>query len=267
MINGYWLEELLSNPRDFIDSFYKQGKYYKKIKSWDQNNKKRKNPRAYYVFTLDEEDAKRNATFSTFEFGIQEHMIHRGYLNKVSSLMPMNPLKESILKLAGLVIEENVFVAPEVTFDPVLRGWTRLRKGCSIGWGTRMFNHLFEENGKVILGYIDIGEEVSIGGFVSISPGVTIKNNVNIGAEVKIAPGVTIEKYSKIGAGSLLSPFITIGEGAEIMIGSMVTESVPPSAKVQGNPAKIVSEKAKDRRPKLDLIVNQKLEKDDRAMP
>src|SRR3989338_10636840 len=199
-MNRYWLEELLSNPRDFIDGFYKQGKYYQKIKNWDITNKKRKSPRSYYVFTLDEEDAKRNATFSTFEFGIQEHMMNRGYLNKIGSLMPMNPIKESILKLAGIEMEENVFIAPEVIIDPVLRGWIKLRKGCSIGWGTKMFNHLFEENGRVILGYIDIGEEVSIGGFVSISPGVTIGNKANIGAEVKIAPGVTIEKYAKIGA-------------------------------------------------------------------
>ena len=262
MINKYWLEELLSNPRDFIDSFYKPGKYYEKIKTWDKSNKKRKSPRKYYVFTLDEEDAKRNATFSTFELGIEKHMIRRGYLSKISSLMPMSPVKISLLKFAGIKIEENVFIAPEVTIDPVLRGWTRLRKGCSIGWGTRMFNHLFEENGKVILGYIEVGEEVSVGGFVSISPGVTIGKKANIGAEVKIAPGVTIGNYAKIGAGSLISPFLTIGEGAEVMVGSVVTESVSPGTKVQGNPAKIIVEKIRDRKPRLDLIVNPNLKDD-----
>ena len=267
MTNKYWLEELLSNPRDFIDSFYKQGKYYQKIKAWDKSNKKRKSPRAYYVFTLDEEDAKRNATFATFELGIKEHMIHRGYLHKISSLMPMNPMKESVLKLAGIQMEENVFVAPEVTIDPVLRGWIKLRKGCSIGWGTKMFNHLFEENGKIIIGYIDIGEEVSVGGFVSISPGVTIQNKANVGAEVIIGPGVTVEKYAKVGAGSFILPFLTIGEGAEIMMGSVVTESVAPGTKVQGNPAKIIVEKIRDRKPKLDLIVNPNLDKDNQAMP
>src|SRR3989338_8271554 len=129
MTQKYWLEELLSNPRDFIDSFYHQGKYYQKIRTWDRNNKKRKNPRAYYVFTLDEVDAKRNATFSTFEFGIKEHMINRGYLNKIASLMPMNTIKETLMKLAGIQIEEDVFIAPEATIDPVIRGWIRLRKG------------------------------------------------------------------------------------------------------------------------------------------
>ena len=270
MNQKYWLEELLSNPRDFIDSFYKQGKYYQKIRNWDTNNKKRKNPRAYYVFTLDAQDAKRNATFSTFEFGIKEHMLRRGYLNKIASLLPLSSAKETLLKLAGVRLEENVFIAPEVTIDPVLRGWTRFRKGSSIGWGAKFFNHLFEENGKIIVGYVDIGEESSIGGFVAVSPGVTIGKKVNIGAEVKLAPGVTIGDYAKIGAGSLIMPFITIGEGAEIMMGSVVTESIPPGVKVQGNPAKSITERYKDRReknkPKLDVIINPNLESNDKAI-
>lgn len=258
------LEELLSNPRDFVESFYHQGKYYQKIKTWDKKNKSRKNPRQYHVFTLDKEDAIKNATFSTYEFGIKEHMINRGYLLKVGSLLPMSPLKENLLKIAGVKIEENVFIAPEVTIDPVFRGWIRFHKGCSIGWGARFFNHLFEENGRIIIGYIDIGEDTSIGGFASISPGVKIGKKANIGAEVKIGPGVTIGDYAKIGAGSLLiAPFITIGEGAEVGIGSVVTESVNPFTKVKGNPAKVTEEKVKDRRnkqPRLDLIINPNID-------
>lgn len=265
MTSKYWLEEFLSNPRDFIDQFYPQGKYYQKIKEWDKSNKKRKKPRAFYVFTLDDKDAKKNATFSTYEFGIKEHMITRGYLNKISSLLPTSILKENVLKLAGVKIESSVFLAPEITIDPVLRGWTRLQKGCSLGWGVKLFNHLFEENGKIIVGYIDIGESVSIGGFVSIAPGVIIGKKANVGAEVIIGPGVTIGDSAKIGAGSLITPFITIGEGAEVMMGSVVNESVPPHTKVQGNPAKIISENNnKNHKPQLDLIVNPNLEKENK---
>ena len=260
MIQNYWLEELLSNPRDFIDSFYKQGKYYKKIKEWNRSNKKRKAPRTYYVFTLDAEDANRNATFSTYELGIKEHMITRGYLLKTASLMPMSPLKESILKLAGVQIEEDVFIAPEVTIDPVLRGWTTFKKGCSIGWGAKFFNHLFEENGKVVLGSINVGENSSIGGFVSVSPGVTIGTNVNLSAEVKIGPGVHIGNNVKIGAGAFISPFLSIGENSEVAMGSFVTKSVKANTKVQGNPAKEVIERNKTGKPKLDLIVNPNIE-------
>ena len=78
MLNNHWLESFLANSRDFVESFYHQGKYYQKIKAWDRSNKQRKKPRTYHIFTLDAEDAKRNATFSTFELGIKEHMINRG---------------------------------------------------------------------------------------------------------------------------------------------------------------------------------------------
>ena len=265
MATKYWFEEFLSNPRDFIDSFYPQGKYYQRIRTWDKNNKKRKNPRTYCVLTLDDEDTKRNATFCTFEFGVKKHMIRRGYLCKIASLLPMSNLKEILLKLAGVQIEENVFIAPEATIDPVFRGWTKFRKGVSIGWGAKFFNHLFEENGRIIIGYIDVGEEASIGGFVSVSPGVTIGKKANIGAEVRIGPGVTIDNYAKVGAGSLIVPFLTIGEGAEVTIGSVVTESVSPGTKVAGNPAKVV-EKIRDRKPKLDLIVNPNIDKSNEAI-
>jgi len=261
-MSNYWLEELISNPRDFIDSFYKQGKYYQKIRNWDKSNKKRKVPRTYFVFTLDEEDAKKNATFSTYEFGIKEHMISRGYMCKAANLLPMNPLKYTLLKLAGVQVEEDVFIAPEVIIDGVLRGWTRFRRGSSIGWGARFFNHLFEEDGKIIVGYIDVGEEASIGGFVSITPGVVIGKKANIGAEVKLGPGVHVGDHAKVGAGSIVTPFITIGEGAEVMMGSVVTENVPPHSKVQGNPAKVIQENMRDRKPKLDLIVNPNMEKE-----
>lgn len=266
MIQKYWLEELLSNPRNFIDGFYKQGKYYHKIKQWHENNKKRKNPRSYLVFTLDEEDSKKNATFCTYEFGIKDHMIQRGYISKVANLLPMSILKENLLKLTGVQIEEDVFIAPEVIIDPVVRSWIRFRKGCSIGWGVKCFNHLFEENGRIIIGYIDVGEEASIGGFVSIAPGVTIGKKANIGAEVKIGPGVSIGDNVKIGACSLISPFVTIGESAEVGFGSFVAESVSPHTKVQGNPAKVINNKIKDKKPKLDLIVNPNISKDNKAI-
>lgn len=257
MKQGYWLEELLSTPRDFIDKFYKQGKYYQKIRTWHKNNKKRKKPRTFFIFTLGEEDAKKNATFSAYELGIKEHMISRAYLIKIASLLPINAFKDNLLRLAGIQIEENVFIGPEVTIDPVIRGWTTFKKGSSIGWGVKCFNHLFEENGKVIIGYIEIGEEVSVGGFVSISPGVIIGKKANIGAEVKIGPGVTIGEYAKIGSGSFIVPFISIGEGAEVAMGSVVTSSVKPYTKVQGNPACVVAENNKStKKPKLDLILS-----------
>lgn len=267
MLGNNLIDLILSTSADLVENFSRQGRYYQKIKTWDKNNQKRKKPRSYLVFTLDKEDAIKNATFSTYELGIKEHMIARAYLTKSAGLLPMNKLKYSMLRLAGVQIEDDVFIAPEVTIDPVLRGWTRFRKGSSLGWGVKCFNHLFEDNGKIIIGYVDVGEESSVGGFVSLGPGVTIGRRVSIGAEAKIAPGATICDYAKIGACAIISPFITIGEGSEVTLGSLVTESIPPNTKVQGNPAKTINGKIKDRqtrnkKPKLDLIVNPGIEKE-----
>lgn len=219
-----------------------EGKYYRKIKFLEQENKKRKIPRTYYVFRFDEEDCKRNALFKSFEVGIKPQMIFKGYINKINGLLPPCFLQHFLLKLLGVHVGKNVFIAPEIIADILVTGgWTTIGEGCSLGLAVKCFNHLFEEKGRVILGYIDIGENTSVGGYTTITPGVTIGKNVDIGAEVKIGPGVKIGDYAKIKAASVISSFVRIGEGAEVEIGSVVLESVPPFTRVAGNPAKIIS--------------------------
>ena len=247
-----WLKNMLSN-------LFPRSKYYLPIKEWENKNKLRKNPRMYTIFRLEGDDTLKNAIFSSFKLGIKSHMIFRGYVGKIASLLPPCGLQQILFKLAGLVIEDDVFIAPELTIDIVVNRWTRLRKGSSYGIGVKCFNHLFEQNGKIILGYIDVGEKTSIGGFVTLTPGVKIGNNADIGAEVKIGPGVTIGNNVKIGAGVMIAPFVKIGEGAVITTCSVVLQNVSPYTKVQGNPAKPVQWKAKSRKPKMGLIINNSL--------
>ena len=238
-----------------------KSKYYQKVQSWVENNKKRKYPKRYFVMRLEGEDANKNAIFSSFKLGIKSHMIFRGYLAKIASLLPPCGLQRFMLRLAGLVIDKDVFIAPELTIDVVLNGWTRFHKNSSIGIRVNCFNHLFEQSGRMILGYIDVREGASIGGFTTISPGVTIGKNADIGAEVKIGPGVRIGDNVKIGPGTMIAPFITIGEGAIISsVGSVVLESVKPYTKVAGNPAKEIPGKIKTNKRKLKLILNPNLE-------
>ena len=195
---------------------------------------------------LEGEDANKNALFSSFKLGIKSHMIFRGYIGKLASLLPPCNLQQVMLRLAGLIIDNDVFIAPEITIDVVLNGWTRLQKGSSLGIRVNFFNHLFERNGRIILGFIDVGEGALIGGFTTISPGVIIGKNADIGAEVKIGPGVKIGDNVKIGPGAMIAPFITIGEGAIVSsTGSVVLESVKPYTKVAGNPAKVIQSKIK----------------------
>jgi acetyltransferase-like isoleucine patch superfamily enzyme len=215
-------------------------KYHQQIQELKENNKRRKHPRRYFVMRLEGEDAKRNAIFSSFRLDEKSHMIFRGYISKIASLLPPSALQQFLFRLAGLVIDEDVFIAPELTIDIVLEGWTRFRRGVSVGLKVNCFNHLFEQNGKIILGYIDVGEGASIGGFTTISPGVIIGEKADIGAEVKIGPGVQIGEKAKIGPCVIISSFLTIGEGAIVRPGSVVLENVPPDTMVEGNPAKII---------------------------
>lgn len=240
------------------DIFYKlpfEGKYYRKIKFLEQENKKRKVPRTYYVFRFDEEDRKRNALFKSFEVGIKPLMIFKGYINKINSLLPPCFIQHFFLRLLGVHVEKNVFIAPEIIADILVTGcWTKIREGCSLGLAVKCFNHLFEEKGRVIFGYIDIGENTSIGGYTTITPGVTIGKNVDIGAEVRIGPGVTIGNNVRIKAASVIGSFVRIGEGAEVEIGSVVLESVPPFTRVSGNPAKVISRNPRFRNESAPLI-------------
>ncbi len=265
MIFKSLLIEIYLCIKNLLSNLSPKVKYYLKIQEWEKNNKLRKKPKMYTVFRLEGDDASKNAIFSSFKLGIKSHMIFRGYIGKIASLLPPCTLQQFLFKLAGLVIEKDVFIAPELTIDIVVDGWTRFRKGSSYGIGVKCFNHLFEQNGRIILGYIDIGEKTSLGGFVTLTPGVKIGKNTDIGAEVKIGPGVTIGDNVKIGAGVMIAPFIRIGEGAVITTCSVVLQNVSPYTKVQGNPAKPVPWKIRSRKPKMDLIVNYNLNNEELA--
>jgi acetyltransferase-like isoleucine patch superfamily enzyme len=227
--------------QNFINKICGEGKYYKKIRLLEEKNTKRKCPRSYYVFRFDDEDRKRNALFTSFEVGIKLHMMFRGYLNKIAGNLPPSPFQQWLYKLVGLRIENDVFIAPEFITDILVIGWTKIKQGCSIGLAVKCFNHLFEENGRVLLGYITIGENTSIGGYTIITPGVTIGQHVCVGAGVIIGPGVNIGDHVKIKAGSIIGSFVRIGKCAEVEIGSVVLENVPPYTRVSGNPAKVIS--------------------------
>lgn len=237
---------------------FPQSNYYKIIKQWEDENKKRKHPRTYHIFRLKGEDANKNAIFSSFKLGVKWHMIFRGYLSKIASLLPPCNLQQFLFQAAGLIIEKDIFIAPELTIDIIVNRWTRFRKGSSFGIKVSCFNHLFEQNGRIVLGYIDIGEKASIGGFTTISPGVTIGAKSDIGAEVKIGPGVQIGSNVKIGPGAMLCSFVKIGDGAEIKPGSVVVNNIPPYTRAGGNPAQILKEKTKYRKPKSEFTSNKK---------
>ena len=105
-------------------------------------------------------------------------------------------------KVFGMTIDENVGLAGGVYIDPYDPGLVSIGHDVIIGFDTKIFVHTFTLTRQ------------------RVRP-VTIGNNVMIGGFCVIAPGVTI------------------GDGASIAPGTIVTRDVPAGAIAMGNPMEI----------------------------
>lgn len=126
--------------------------------------------------------------------------------------------------------------------------------GCSIGDNTKIGS--FVE----IKETVRIGKNCKIQAFAFIPEGVVIEDGVFIGPHVVFTndtypkavnkdgtmkkagdwnPKKTyVKSGAAIGAGAVILPGVTIGRNATVGAGSVVTQDVPNSATVKGNPAK-----------------------------
>ncbi len=113
-----------------------------------------------------------------------------------------------------------------------------------------------------------IGENCIIGDncFLDGRQGITFGENVNVGSHVSIytrqhdidspdfaeigAP-VVVGSYAWIASHSVILPGVTIGEGAVVAAGSVVPRDVPPYTLVGGNPARVIRERQRELRYKL----------------
>tara|TARA_R110001606_G_scaffold298278_2_gene446087 strand:+ start:576 stop:1040 length:465 start_codon:yes stop_codon:yes gene_type:complete len=136
----------------------------------------------------------------------------------------------------------------------------------SIGEGTKVWQFVVILSGAqigkdcnicaqtLIEGNVVVGDRVTLKSGVQLWDGTRIEDNVFIGPNVTFTndrfprskeypdqfSGITIRSNASIGANATLLPGITVGEYAMVGAGSVVTQDVPASAVVVGNPAKVI---------------------------
>lgn len=71
----------------------------------------------------------------------------------------------------------------------------------------------------------------------TLEDGVSLSIRVTVIAHFRESQGVRSEQDAFVGPGVIILPSVVVGRGAVVTAGSVVTQSVPPKAVVQGNPA------------------------------
>jgi acetyltransferase-like isoleucine patch superfamily enzyme len=130
-------------------------------------------------------------------------------------------MKESVLRgLINRILQHLARILPGARS---LRVRLHRARGVKIGKG-------------VWIGY-DVILETSRPHLITIEDDTTISMRATVIAHFRGAVGVKIERDVFIGPGVIILPNVVIGQGAVVTAGSVVTQSVPPMAVVQGNPA------------------------------
>lgn len=120
--------------------------------------------------------------------------------------------------------------------------------GARIGIDCNICDHVFIENDVVI------GDRVTIKSGTHLWDGIRIEDDVFIGPSVAFTndpyprsrqwlaehPATRVCRGASIGANATLLPGITVGEYAMVGAGAVVTENVPASTVVMGNPAQVI---------------------------
>jgi UDP-2-acetamido-3-amino-2,3-dideoxy-glucuronate N-acetyltransferase len=152
--------------------------------------------------------------------------------------------------------ERSIVETDNVGPGTVVGAFTVIQAGASVGSDCHIGELVFIARGASLGDGCVVTSGVQITGNVEMGVGVHIGANASFSAngtgKTPSEERIIIHDYARIGAGSVLLPGITVGASAVVFPGAVVTRSVPPHAKVAGNPARItgyVITESSDQRP------------------
>lgn len=116
--------------------------------------------------------------------------------------------------------------------------FVEIQKNASVGNRCKISSHTFICEGVVIEDNVFIGHGVTFTN--DTYPRATARDgNLQTETDWKVEPTV-VKRGASVGSGATILCNLTIGENAIVGAGSVVTQDVPPSAIVAGNPARVL---------------------------
>ncbi len=154
---------------------------------------------------------------------------------------------ETEITPAGRFIHPNALCESDAIGERTLVwAFAHVLPGAVIGDDCTICDGVFVEGGALI------GSRVTIKCGVQVWNGVRLEDDVFVGPNAtftndplprsrqRVAPVETVvRRGASIGANATILPGVEIGRGAMVGAGAVVTRSVPPNAKVVGNPARV----------------------------
>jgi acetyltransferase-like isoleucine patch superfamily enzyme len=102
------------------------------------------------------------------------------FIFTIQKLIPPYKWKNSLLRLTGMKIGKDVCIPHYIHFDPFFPELISIDAGSLVGGLSKFYNHKIE-NGKLIVGKINIDKFVLLAGLTTIYPGVKINTHVITG--------------------------------------------------------------------------------------
>lgn len=133
-----------------------------------------------HCFVMERSDAYCDCDVFLPTFFSRLALVFRSIVIQVSRAIPPCQFKVATLRLTGMKIGRNVYIAPGVVIDPLWPCLIEIGDGVILGMGCRLLTHEYSAN-QFRIGAIKIRERSVIGAGAAIRSGVTIGRRSTIG--------------------------------------------------------------------------------------